>query len=124
MPKVDLSDRFIAGLRPEAKAADYFDARTKGLNLRITPPGVKAWSVIFTSPRDGKRARLSLGSYPATSLATARTRAIEAHSNVGSGTDPRATEGSTCLNRLCPMEPPKGLPVGRVRFLKNLRRHR
>jgi integrase len=44
---------------------------------------------MFTSPKDGKRARLSLGTYPATGLATARTRAIEARCQVEAGTDPR-----------------------------------
>jgi integrase len=87
--KVDLSDRFIAGLKSKAIATDYFDTKARGLNLRVTPNGVKAWSVMFTSPRDGKRARLSLGTYPATALATARTRAIEARSLVEDGKDPR-----------------------------------
>src|SRR6478672_13651881 len=76
MPKLELSDRFIATLKPqEDKAADYFDSKAKGLNLRITPTGVKAWSVMFTSPKDGKRAWLSLGTYPATPLARARVLA-------------------------------------------------
>jgi integrase len=87
--KVDLSDRFISGLKPKAIAIDYFDTKARGLNLRVTPNGVKAWSVMFTSPRDGKRARLSLGTYPATGLATARTRAIEVRGQVEAGTDPR-----------------------------------
>ena len=89
MPKLELSDRFIATLKPQEIAADYFDSKAKGLNLRVTPTGVKAWSVMFTSPRDGKRARLSLGTYPATPLAKARTLAIEARGHVESGIDPR-----------------------------------
>jgi integrase len=87
--KAELTDRFIAGVKPQENAVDFFDAKAKGLNLRITPKGVKAWSVVFTSPKDGKRARLSLGSYPATSLARARTFAIEAHGQVEAGVDPR-----------------------------------
>jgi integrase len=92
MAKVDLSDRFIAGLKPKEIAADYFDAKTRGLNLRVTPTGVKAWSVVFTSPKDGKRARLSLGTYPATTLVKARTKAIEARAHVEDGKDPRDEE--------------------------------
>jgi len=87
--KVDLSDRFISGLKPKAIATDYFDTKARGLNLRVTPNGVKTWSVMFTSPRDGKRARLSLGTYPATGLATARTRAVDARCLVEDGKDPR-----------------------------------
>jgi integrase len=89
MPKLELSDRFIATLKPQEIAADYFDSKARGLNLRVTPTGVKAWSVMFTSPRDGKRARLSLGTYPATPLAKARTLAIEARGHVEAGEDPR-----------------------------------
>ena len=90
--KVDLTDRFIAALKPHDKDLDYFDTRAKGLQIRVTPKGVKSWSVLFTSPKNGKRARLSIGTYPATPLATARTRAIEAHGHVESGVDPRALE--------------------------------
>jgi len=44
---------------------------------------------MFTSPKHGKRARLSLGTYPATPLAKARALAIEARGHVESGIDPR-----------------------------------
>ena len=88
MPKINLTDRFVATANAKAKT-DYFDSKTTGLGLRVSPSGVKAWSVMFDSPKDGKRARLSLGHYPATSLADARGRAIEARSLVESGIDPR-----------------------------------
>jgi len=87
--KLDLSDRFIAGLKPGDKPADYFDSKCRGLNLRVMPSGLKSWSVMFTDPSTGKRARLSLGTYPATPLAAARTRAVEARGMVESGCDPR-----------------------------------
>ena len=88
MPKLDLTDRFCSTIKT-TRNEDYFDAKTTGLGLRVSPSGVKAWSVIFTSPKDGKRSRLSLGHYPATSLARARTLAIEARGKVEAGTDPR-----------------------------------
>ncbi len=85
MPRVELTDRFVAG----AKAGDYFDAKTAGLNLRVTPNGVKSWFTVYTSPKDGKRARVTLGRYPQTSLARARTLAIEARGHADEGQDPR-----------------------------------
>ena len=94
MPKIDLTDRFVATIKASAKT-DYFDAKTTGLGLRVSPSGVKAWSVMFDSPKDGKRARLSLGHYPATSLAAARGRAIEARGLVESGIDPRDGKATT-----------------------------
>ena len=88
MPRLDLTDRFCATIKTK-KLIDYFDARTTGLGLRVSPTGVKAWSVMFTIPGTQKRGRLSLGTYPATSLATARTKAIEARGKVEAGEDPR-----------------------------------
>ena len=88
MPRLDLTDRFCATIKTK-KLVDYFDAKTTGLGLRVSPTGVKAWSVMFTIPGSQKRARLSLGSYPATSLARARTLAIEARGKVEAGEDPR-----------------------------------
>ena len=87
--KVDLTDRFCATIKA-GSTADFFDSKTKGLGLRVSPSGVKSWSVMFTIPGSQKRARLSLGSYPATSLARARTLAIEAQGKVEEGVDPRA----------------------------------
>lgn len=89
MPRVQLTDRFVAAAKPLAGGqTDYFDAATKGLALRVGPRG-KAWTFHYTSPRDGKRARAPVGTYPATSLATARTKAIEAKGQVEDGLDPR-----------------------------------
>jgi integrase len=96
MPKLDLTDRFISTIKTKS-IADYFDAKTVGLGLRVSPSGVKAWSVMFTVPGSQKRARLSLGTYPATSLARARTLAIEARGNVEQGIDPRTLHERTMV---------------------------
>jgi len=79
MPKVRLTDRFVGGVKAiGAPQVDYFDEGTPGLAIRASSAGRKAWSFVFTSPKDGKRARMTLGTYPATSLADARASAIEA----------------------------------------------
>ena len=68
MPRIELTDRFVAGAKSNgANQIDYFDAKSPGLSLRCSRTR-KAWSFIYTSPASGKRARLSLGSYPAVSL--------------------------------------------------------
>ena len=62
MPRLALTDRFIATCKADGSPqSDYFDDRTPGLALRVTAGGHKAWSFLFSSPRDGKRARLTLG---------------------------------------------------------------
>jgi integrase len=90
MPRLSLTDRFAAGVKATGQErVDYFDEKSPGLALRVSPGGNKAWTYHFTSPKDRKRARVTLGSYPATSLAAARTRAMEARQLVEGDRDPR-----------------------------------
>lgn len=92
MAKIALTDKFIKAAMPgTAGRVDIFDAITPGLNLRVTADR-KAWSFLYTAPGGTARARLGLGTYPATDLATARLRAVEARGRVESGIDPRAIE--------------------------------
>ena len=65
MPKVALTDRFVAHAKAQGvPQLDYFDESTPGLALRVSSAGRKTWTFHYTSPRDGKRARLTLGTYP------------------------------------------------------------
>jgi len=91
-----LTDRFCERAKPAQgqTQTDYFDEQVSGLALRVAE-GHKAWSFHFTSPGNGKRARLTFGSYPATSLGAARTRATEAKALVEEGKDPRSVEAET-----------------------------
>lgn len=89
MPKVALTEKFVQHAKPDSTGrTDYFDGTTKGLALRVSE-GAKSWTYHYTSPKDGKRARLTLGTYPATTLAKARTKALEAKGHVEEGKDPR-----------------------------------
>lgn len=79
--RIMLTDRFVKFAKSaEQPRADFFDEDTLGLSLRVSQSGLKTWNFNFTSPKDGKRARLSLGTYPAVSLGGARGRALEARS--------------------------------------------
>lgn len=91
MPKVALTDRFVQGVKTAIVQEDFFDdgPKTRGLCLRVTSAGTKTWCMIFTSPKDAKRARIKFGTYPATSLAQARALTIEARQNLENGQDPR-----------------------------------
>jgi integrase len=92
MPRLALTDRFVAGAKTAGNSpqTDYFDAKTPGLALRVSSAGHKAWTFIFTAPGDGKRTRMTLGSYPALALAAARRQASEARGYLEEGGDPRA----------------------------------
>jgi integrase len=91
VPRLSLTDRFVANCKAARgqSQTDYFDDRTPGLALRVSERGHKAWSFIFTVPGTDKRARVTCGTYPAMSLAAARTRAREARGLVEAGEDPR-----------------------------------
>jgi integrase len=90
MPRVVLTDRFCSAAKPlNGERTDYFDKTVQGLALRVTEHGHRSWCFHFRSPRDDKRARATLGTYPATSLAAARGKAVEARSHVEAGKDPR-----------------------------------
>ena len=92
MPKLELTDRFIRSVTADANT-DYFDSKATGLGLRVSPTGSKAWSAMFTVPGSEKRARVSLGRYPATTLARARALALDVRKHVEAGTDPRDVMG-------------------------------
>jgi integrase len=72
---------------------EYFDEDMTGLALRVTEIGSKSWTFNYTL--NDKRSRMTLGNYPSISLAGARTKAIEARTEVEEGRDPRSTEGET-----------------------------
>ena len=50
MPTVELSDRFCDRTKPADKRIDYFDSKTTGLFLRISPTGVRH-SLFCSGPR-------------------------------------------------------------------------
>ena len=77
MRRWHLTDTFCKTRKAE-KQTDFFDDVVYGLALRVSPTA-KSWTVHYSRP-SGKRARLTLGRYPALSLATARTKAEEAKS--------------------------------------------
>ena len=71
---MNLTDRFVASARSASRVV-YFDTKTRGLALRVTPAGAKTWSFVYRVDRRPKW--LTLGSYPAIPLATARTLALD-----------------------------------------------
>jgi integrase len=90
MARKALTDLGVGALTSKGTdRADYFDALCTGLSVRVTKDGKKTWALTYTSPRDGKRARITIGTYPATSLADARIHANAKRGLVEQGRDPR-----------------------------------
>ena len=75
MPRANLTDRFVSSARSTTRLV-YFDTKTRGLALRVTPAGAKTRSFVYRVD-DARPKWLTLGSYPAISLATARTLALD-----------------------------------------------
>jgi integrase len=74
MPRLALTDRFLASLRPAGRVV-YFDLKTRGLALRATSGGSKTWVFVYRAA--GKPQWLTLGAYPAVTLADARKLALD-----------------------------------------------
>ena len=93
-----LTDRFCDRAKPQGKEpqTDYFDETVAGLALRVGKG--KSWTLHYS--RNGKRARLTFGTYPNLSLAAARTRALEAKADIEAGHDPRSAKRDT-LRAIC-----------------------
>jgi integrase len=97
--RVLLTDRFCDRAKSATAQTDYFDETVSGLALRVSAKGVKAWTLHFTGPT-GKRARITLGRYPSTSLAHARTLALDAKAAVADCRDPRGAGDEMTVNDL------------------------
>jgi integrase len=88
MAKLTLTAKALAGLKPGPKRADYFDSGLSGFHVRVTPTGVKTFSVLYRHA--GRLRRLSIGTYPPWTLADAREAATEALRAASKGKDPAA----------------------------------
>jgi integrase len=89
-----LTDRYCDRAKPQPNQtqSDYFDERVSGLALRVSGT-FKSWTLHYRL--SGKQVRWTLGSYPAISLASARTKALEAKAEIEAGRDPRSRQGDT-----------------------------
>jgi integrase len=85
--KLQLTDRFCDRAKTTKVQEDFFDETVTGLALRVSAKGAKAWTLMYTA--NGRRVRMTLGRYPAISLARARSLAMEAQQGLASGHDPR-----------------------------------
>jgi integrase len=87
LPKRALTDASVKRLPPPAKGqVDYFDRGYPGMALRVSYGGGK--SFVYFYRVGGKLRRMTLGTYPAMSLAQAREAWREARGDVQHGRDP------------------------------------
>ena len=78
------TDLGVQALKPKAKRYDVREG--DGFTLRVNTSGKKVWCYIYTI--DGEKKRMTLGKYPAMSLADARDEHATAKKLVDKGVDP------------------------------------
>ena len=89
MPSTFLTDLAVRNLQPQpGKQVDHYDSKIRGLAVRVSPKGTKAFIVWYRM--GGKGHRLKLGTFPTMTLAEARQRAQQALVRVADGHDPAA----------------------------------
>jgi hypothetical protein len=60
MPIVDLTDRFCINAKATTRT-DYYDAKARGLCLRVTPNGVKTFTLVSQPQKESAPVRHSGG---------------------------------------------------------------
>ncbi|MBM4124955.1 MAG: DUF4102 domain-containing protein [Nitrospira sp.] len=89
MPTVEMTARWLERLElPEGGRIDYFDKKVSGLGLRAAPSGRLAWFVMYRVKGEKLLRRLTLGTYPALTLADAREQARAKLLDAERGTNP------------------------------------
>jgi integrase len=91
MPSLKLTAEIVERAKPAPDLIELvdLDARARGLALRITPSGIKSWTLRYRLPT-GERKRITLGAYPAMSLSKARDAVALKLAAVVDGRDPAA----------------------------------
>lgn len=91
MGAVSLTDEFLKGLNPASEKGEFYDREFEGpgsFGVRVGSGGRKAYFLIY--PLHGKRVRITLGTYPVTSLKDARREALSILKQAQRGRDPAA----------------------------------
>lgn len=108
MAKEQLKDVTIRNAKPTDKDQRLNDGG--GLYILLKPNGAKWWRFDYTFA--GKRKTLSLGVYPATGLADARSKAEDARTAVANKKNPSDTRKETKAAQLLAIENESRLDAG------------
>jgi integrase len=87
MPRFTITDAFIKKLKAPATGNRVFFADVPGLGVRISSGGTVAFFYNYRNA-SGRCRRMNIGTYPATSPAQARNRAVKLRAAVEGGHDP------------------------------------
>lgn len=84
--EVKFTEALIKGLvLPDVGRAEYKDAETPGLYLRVTSAGVKSFSFIGRTKGSGKTERITLGKWPAVKVKEAQGKVLALAADMAAG---------------------------------------
>jgi integrase len=87
--KKNLTHAVVAALKsPPSGQLDYWDTRKPGFGIRVSLGGAKTWLLMYY--QSGQKKRLTLGRFPAVSVADARAEATRKLGEIAKGEDPAA----------------------------------
>src|SRR5215510_8951061 len=87
MATINLTARNVPKLAAKGNArGEYWDASLPGFGLRVTPTGIKTWTIRYR--HNGRLHRMTIGRYPKLSLADAREQARTDLRRAGLGEHP------------------------------------
>lgn len=92
MPKIRLTHRSIETLKAGKWLTDYWEESLPGFGVRVHHNGRKKFFVRYSA--NGTRRRMTLGNYPALSLADAREKAKDIIGRIARGEDPQAQKNA------------------------------
>ena len=76
MAQYSLTDVKVRKIIPDpAKRIEIWDSKTPGFGVRVAPSGTKSFVLLYR--QNGRARRMTLGRYPALSLADARQMAMD-----------------------------------------------
>ena len=84
------TDKSIKALKAKSERYEIWEDGRTGLGVRVSPKGRKSWMYMYRF--GGKARRMTIGTYPAIGLASARVKHSSAKELLAKGTDPGARQ--------------------------------
>lgn len=92
---MQFTDKLIKSLKPRPERYDFREGNGSGFMVRIFPSGQLSWGFVYHF--EGKKRRMTFGSYPDLSLADARKMHANAVNILAKGKDPAQLKQSAAL---------------------------